>query len=196
MIDMRNIFILLLAAVAFTAQSQLSTRGHIVNSPTTTSPRIYKNGDLPVLQDKYPRFANGTPYFLEEWVSGDILLATGEKFENVKMHLDLVDNSLQYIAPDGRVLILSSPVKSIILRDSVHSVEYRFTHSSYLEGVIATEPGRYQVLVSGKATLYKHIQKTIAEPKNYSSSETEPSVNVQEDYFVFTDRTLSHQIKK
>jgi hypothetical protein len=188
---MRKIFILLLTTVAITAQAQLSTRGNIVNSPSTANSRYFNNADLPVIQDKYPKFANGTPYFLEDWVSGDILLVTGEKYENVKMRLDLVENSLQYIGPDGRELVLASPVKSITLRDSTNGKEYKFAHSSYLTGTTNADPGWYQVLASGTATLYKHIQKTIVEPKNYSSGMTEPSVNTQEDYFIYNDWTLS-----
>jgi hypothetical protein len=188
------LFVLFISGIT-AGQAQLPARGSLTNPPPKPTGRSYFSADLPVVQDKYPTFANGTPYFLEEWVSGDIVLTSGEVYKNVKMHLDLVENSLQYISPDGVELIATGPIKSITLRDSVNGKEYKFVHSSSLGGSTTVDPGWYLVLVSGSATFYKHISKTIVEPKNYSSSQTEPSVTTNSEYFLYTDWSLS-QIKK
>jgi hypothetical protein len=192
---MRIILFILFLSAGITAESQLPARGSLTNTPSTTNSHFYFNADLPVVQDKYPKFADGTPYFLEEWISGDIILASGQVYKNVKMRLDLVENSLQYISPDGVELVAASPVKSITIKDSANGKEYKFIYSSSIGGATTVEPGWYQVLVSGTATFYKRIFKTIVEPRNYSSSQTEPSVTTYSEYFLYSDWTLS-RIKK
>src|SRR5438477_7966606 len=97
---MRNIFLSLFFLFYFSASSQLkSQQGNF--TPATSGNRYYRDADLPVVKDKYPKFADGTPYFLEDWIEGDILLATGETFHHVKMRLDLVEQSLQYVNDKG-----------------------------------------------------------------------------------------------
>jgi hypothetical protein len=190
-LNMRKILILLFTFGSFTGLTQ---RPIITNNPSTANNHYYFDADLPVLVDKYPKFADGNPYFLEEWVNGDIVLGNGKIYHNVKLRLDLVENTLQYISPSGVELIATTPIKSIILKDSIQGNKY-IAHSAFLEGAKNIEPGWYQVLVTGAATLYKHIVKTIATPKNYSSSMTEASVNTSEEYFVHVDSTLS-RVKK
>ena len=185
---MRKILLILFILSAFAGQSQLST---ISNNPPTLNNHYYFNSDLPVIVDKYPKFANGTPYFLEEWTNGEIVLGNGEIYENIKIRLDLVENDLQYISPQGAELIATSPIKTVTLKDSVRQNEYKFVYSSFLKGSKSIETGWYLVLVSGPATLYKHIIKNVEQPKIYSSSTTEASVNTSEEYFIYTDSVLS-----
>jgi len=194
---MRKLLFIPFISFAITSYCQLPARGSLTNPPPTaaSTARSYRNADLPVLQDKYPKFADGSPYFLEEWVNGDIVLTTGEEYKNVKMRLDLVDNSLQYISPDGVELVVTSPVKSFTLKDSVNGKAYKFVHSASVGGSTIAEAGWYQALVSGTATFYKRITKTIVEPRNYSTSQTEPSVTTNSAYFLYANWTLQ-QIKK
>jgi hypothetical protein len=189
---MRKILILLFTFGSFNGLAQ---RPIISNNPSTADNRYYFNADLPVLVDKYPKFANGNPYFLEEWVNGDIVLGNGEVSHNVKLRLDLVENTLQYISPNGVELIATTPIRGVILKDSIRGNEYMVAYSAFLEGAKNIEPGWYQVLVTGTTTLYKHIVKTIAKPNNYSSSMTEATVNTSEEYFIYADSILS-RVKK
>ena len=188
---MRKMFLILFILPVFSGQSQSSITGSISNNPSTLNNHFYVNADLPVILDKYPRFANGTPYFLEEWVNADIVLGSGEIYENIKMRLDLVENTLQYINPRGAELIATSLIKTVTLKDSVHQNEYKFVYSSFLKGSKNIEKGWYMVLASGKATLYKYMVKTVEQPKIYSSSTTEASINTAAEYFIYTDSVLS-----
>lgn len=185
---MRKILTLLFTFATITSLSQRPT---INTNSSPVGDRFYFNSDLPVVISKYPEFADGTPYFLEAWTNADIILETGELYKNIKVRLDLVDNQLQYISPEGAELIASSPVKSVTLKDSVQGTEYQFVNSSFLDGAKNIDPSWYQVLASGTATLYKHISKSVSEPKVYSSSTTEPVVNTSEEYFIYADSVLS-----
>jgi len=59
-------------------------------SPPPVHNNFYKNADLAVVKDKYPPFASGTPYFIDEWLNADGELEHGETFKDVKMRLDLI----------------------------------------------------------------------------------------------------------
>jgi hypothetical protein len=145
----------------------------------------------PVFIDKYPTFASGTPYFITEWSNADVELENGETYKNVKARLDLVENTLQYVSPEGRELIATAPIKIVILKDSVSGSTYKFVSSSFLEGMKNTKTGWYLELTSGPACLYKRISKSITQPKTYSASETQPWINSSEEYFIYADSILS-----
>lgn len=191
---MRNSLFLLLLLFSLRAKSQLrSAQGNY--TPPTANARFYQNADLPVIKDKYPKFASGSPYFLEDWIEGDIQLSTGEIYHNVKMRLDLVENTLQYVNDKGVEVVAGSNIKTILLNDSINGHKYKFVHSAYIGGATSVEPGWYQVLASGNATFFKRTVKSIVEPRNYSSGDNEPSVNSQTEYYLYADWGLS-RIKK
>ena len=186
---MRKFLLFLFIGVPFAAISQIS------NSRAQNINPFYFSNDLPVLVDKYPRFADGSPYFSEDWLNGDITITGGKLYENIKVRLDLVDNTLQYISPKGAELVAITPIMNVLLKDSAQKKEYRFVHSSSIKSSKNITTGWYILLVSGPATLYKHISKTIIQPKNISSGATEPTVNTAEEYFIYTDSLLA-QVKK
>ena len=178
---------LLFILFIFAALVSRSQPGRVVAQPN----HFYLDMDLPVVIDKYPVFASGTPYFRDEWLAADIELGTGEIDKNIRVRIDFIDNTLQYISPQGRELIATTPIKTIILRDSTEGNVFKFISSSFLTNTKDTKAGWYLELVSGQACFYKKISKSMIQPKNYSASETQPSVNSSEEYFVCADSVLS-----
>src|SRR5690349_5529738 len=114
---MRKLVSIIFAFSTIVGRSQAPGRT-VQFSPPPVHNDFYKNADLPVVKDKYPPFASGTPYFIDEWLNADGELEHGETFKDVKMRLDLVDNTLQYINPDGLELVASSAIKTVIFKDS------------------------------------------------------------------------------
>ena len=158
-------------------------------SPPPIHNNFYKDADLAVVKDKYPPFASGTPYFIDEWLNADGELEHGETFKDVRMRLDLVENSLQYISPDGRELVASSAIKTVIFKDSTGGNQFKFVNSSFL-GMKKEKSALFLELVSGRACLYKQIFKSVNEPKNYIPGGTQISIESSEEYFIYTDSTL------
>jgi hypothetical protein len=158
-------------------------------SPAPVHNNFYKNADLPVVKDKYPPFASGTPYFIDEWLNADVELEHGETFKDVKMRLDLVENTLQYISPEGLELVASSAIKTVIFKDSIGGNQFKFVNSFFL-GMKKQKGAWLLELVSGHACLYKQIFKSVNEPKNYVPGGTEISIDSSEEYFIYTDSLL------
>lgn len=190
----KSIFIIF-ALSAFISRSQVPGGAVQFAQPSPASNHFYLNADLPVIIDQYPAFASGTPYFIDEWSNADIEAQSGEVYKNIRVRLNLIENTLQYITPEGRQLIATTPIKAVVIKDSASGNVYRFIYSFLLEGTKNTKAGWYLELILGQASFYKRISKTIIQPKNYSASETQPSVNTSEEYFIYTDSTLS-SVKK
>ena len=186
---MQKLFLIIFFFSGLISHSQAP--GVQFSQPAASNNHFYSNADLSVVINQYPAFANGSPYFIDEWLSADIEAQSGEVHKNVKVRLDLIENSLQYINPEGRQLITTTPIKAVVIKDSANGNVYKFIHSSLLEGTKNTKAGWYLELVSGHACFYKRISKTINQPATYSASETQPSVNSSEEYFIYVDPVLS-----
>jgi hypothetical protein len=187
--NMQKLIFIIFAFSALAARSQAPGR-MVQFSPPPVHNNSYLNADLPVVQDKYPIFSSGSPYFLDEWLNADIELANGAVDKNVKVRLDLIENTLQYISPEGRELIATAAIKTVILKDSSAGNVYKFVPSSFLDPMKNAKVDWYLELVSGPACLYKWITKAINQPKNYIPSESQASVISSEEFLIYADSIL------
>jgi hypothetical protein len=186
---MQKQLLILFVLSALIGRSQPPPGRTVSFSPPPVHNNFYKDADLAVVKDKYPPFASGTPYFIDEWLNADVELEHGETFKDVKMRLDLVENTLQYISPEGRELVASSAIKTVILKDSTGGNQFKFVNSFFL-GAKKEKSAWFLELLSGRACFYKQILKSINEPKNYMPGGTEISVNSSEEYFIYADSVL------
>ena len=186
---MGKLLLILLILTGLIGRSQ-PPPGRTVNfSPPPVHNNFYKNADLSVVKDKYPPFASGSPYFIDEWSNADVELEHGETFKDIKMRLDLVDNTMQYVSPEGHELVASSAIKTVVFKDSASGGQYKFINSSFL-GMTKAKGAWLLELVSGHACFYKQIIKSINEPKNYMPGGTETTINSSEEYFIYADSIL------
>lgn len=160
-----------------------------------SSSLFYTAGGTPVSDAKYIRVVEGSPYFNESYMKGKVVLAEGNTYDSIPMKLDLLDNSLQYLSPDGREMLATSSLKSITLHDSVSGNEYEFVHSNFLQPGGMPETGWYQILGSGQATLCKRIVKKITESRPYGSATVEQVINNMNQYFLIVNSVVT-RIKK
>ena len=151
-------------------------------------------GGEPFSSVKYVKVVEGTPYFREEWMRGSVTLKDSNEYLNLRLRLDLVANTVEYISKTGQQLVASSALREIRLVDSITGKSFRFIHSSTIPAKEVTT-GWYEVLVEGKATLLKRIHKEIQETKPYSSATTEQRINSVNQYFLLSNKSLS-RVKK
>lgn len=161
------------------------------NNLPNTAGLYYAVGGQPFLNYKYVRVMEGTPYFKEEWMGGKVIMSGGYAYDSVYLRLDLMENSLHYIGQDGQEMISTSPVRSVILSDSVTGNKYRFVNSDYLPVSGKVEQGWYQVLDTGQVTLYKRYVKVINENKPYNAATTEQRIITNGQYFLMISAVLT-----
>src|SRR4029078_1810858 len=92
---------------------------------------------------------------------------------------------------EGRELVASGAIKTVIFKDSTSGNQFKFVNSSFL-GAKKERSAWFLELISGHACFYKQILKSINEPKNYIPGGTEISVNSSEEYFIYADSVLLH----
>ncbi|HLG40079.1 MAG TPA: hypothetical protein VI461_10435 [Chitinophagaceae bacterium] len=181
-------FLLPLSAAAASAQQVVD----VGKQDVKLSPNMfYVVGGSPVSTTKYIRIVSGSPYFNDDWMYGKAELADGSKYQNIKLKLDLIDNSLLFLNADSNEMIATASIKSITLTDNLSGKEYNFIFSSFIKTTEKIETGWYQALAEGQATMYKRITKKINEVRPYGSATIEQNINTSNKYFLFTNSVFS-----
>jgi hypothetical protein len=186
---MRTFFYLLFFLPVFAGHSQKVI--DVGKNDADAGRLFYTVGGEPFSMAKYVKVVSGSPYFIDSWMKGRLVLGSGWVYDSLLLRLDLLENFLQYIGPDGREMIATTPVSSVTLLDSVAGKEYNFVHSSFLQTPATIDPGWYQLLSSGSATIYKRILKTIQENRPYNSATTEQTIHTSGQYFLFANGILT-----
>lgn len=187
---MKTLFSLLFFLLAFTSFAQ-----KVIDVGKSTLPNtagsLYSVGGQPFQNFKYVKVVDGTPYFKEDWMGGKVIMSGGFAYDSIYLRLDLMDHSVHYLEPGGREMLAAPGIKAVILSDSGTGKKYQFIHSSYLTVSGKTEPGWYQLIAEGKATLLKRFVKTINETKPYGSGTTEQTIVTFSSYFLLEETVLT-----
>ena len=141
------------------------------------------NGE-PVLVAKFTKLVEGSPYFMDEWAKGDVVMPKGTTYKDIPLKLDLIDQEVRYKDDKEREFIANSAIREIYLKGTDGISNYHFVHSSFLEKAEGMGKGWYQLLSSGEASLYKGYKKTVNENKPYGSATTEQRIQTTEQYIV------------
>lgn len=193
---MKIILSILFFLQAFTVCCQQSKTVDVNKEIVNVSPaRFFTVGGEPVSNVKYIRVVAGTPYFNEAWMKGSLDLSDGHGYENLWLKIDLTDNTLLYLDADGKEMIATSVIKNVTLIDSVTGKKYNFVYADFIMNTGKIKPGWYQLIASGKASVYKHYAKIINETKPYGSATYEQSIVTASNYFLLTDSVFS-EIKR
>ena len=190
-----KISILFASIFAFTIQVNAQ-----LNSISTTS----KWGQRIFLSDVNGRaFVNkyadisGSAYFFPNFKFANIVLKDGRAYKNVNARLNLVEHEVNFIASNGEEgYIGKGMVSSIAFNDTTKEGvnEYLFqTGFSPIDNQNFIH--FYQVLVSGKTSLLKSINKSIDERVNELSGEKSKEFAVRENLYILSGGSLK-RIKK
>ena len=158
--------------------SGLKSFYNVVNSEPITSPNN-------------PRQVEGTPFFNDSWMKGIITLKDGNSYSGQKLRLDLLENRVHFIGPDGKEKVCSDIVDRLILLDTVNDQVYTFVHSSALP--IHPDLRDYawlEVLAQGSARLFKFHKKELAEVSVYAGAPVD-KIKTQARYYLFFGNKLT-----
>ncbi|MBL7703425.1 MAG: hypothetical protein JNM14_14335 [Ferruginibacter sp.] len=193
---MKNIFIAFFSCFSanIAAQTTVVDVGKANTGGTAPSNLIYAVGGVPMNNAKYVTIVEGSAFYYDAFVSGKIILSGGRMYDKIKLRLDLMDNSVQYISPEGTELVATTPIKTVVLYDAALDKALQFDHSDFI-GSPQTEKGWYQLLDTGTAWLYKRHNKSIRENKPYGSATTEQYITTSYNYYLLLNSVLT-PIKK
>jgi hypothetical protein len=195
MIPMKFILAALLSFLSITVFSQTVIDVGKNNSGGQPSNLFYAVGGIPLNNAKYVAVREGSPFFDEALAKGRIVLSGGKVYDNIRLRLDLMDNTIHYISPEGEELIATTPIKTIFLTDSVSQKENQFDYSDFIMTLSKIEPGWYQLLDTGAVRLYKRHTKSIRENKPYGSATVDQFITTAFSYYMLFNSVFT-PIKK
>lgn len=81
-------------------------------------------------------------------------------------------------------MIASTPIREVILWDTIFNNDHRFIFSGYIETTDNPEKDFYELLQTGKAELYKQHKKRVLENRPYGSATVEQTIQTNFRYYV------------
>lgn len=191
---MKLFIVILLCTSTITLQAQKMVDVAEGNS-SAMSPSFFTvvNGE-PVVFAKFAKIVDGTPYFSDEWMKGNVVINGGTQFAGVYMKLDLYDNEVHYRDPKGNELVATTQIQKLILFDSSTQLVFNFINGAYINANEQVK-GWYQLLTEGNASVFKHIKKRMTENKPYGSATIERSLFTSFYYYALYNGNFI-QIKK
>jgi hypothetical protein len=109
----------------------------------------------------------GSPFFDPEFLPADIVLATGQRYENVLVKINLLSNEVIYKTPEGKELAVLPAIKQVELNKNGNLLFFEYGFPVYEK---QNQKTIYQVLAKGKVTLLKYFFVQVTEAKPYSSA--------------------------
>jgi hypothetical protein len=134
--------------------------------------------------DKYVKVKEGTPYYDNEWCTGTLIVGTGTVYQNLQLKLDLLNHEVHYKDANDREMILTVPLKEVVLRPGGLNARTFIPGKAWAEADKKLADSWLQVLVNDTVSLLLDIRKKLTETQGYSSATTEQSISDSYVYFL------------
>ena len=114
--------------------------------------------------------AEGTPYLEDAYRPADITTTGNKTYTGIMVKLNLVENDVQFLGPDGSEMLATMPISKI----KFHKTEKEGAANNLLVQSFSAinEPGAkvYAVLDSGKISLLKHLKIGFRDDRRYNEA--------------------------
>ncbi|MBS1659829.1 MAG: hypothetical protein JST68_02125 [Bacteroidetes bacterium] len=132
---------------------------------------------------KYVKVKEGSPYFIDDWSKGAIVLPGGKTFNHLDIKLNLLDNEVHYMGADGKEMVASVPISEVLFGDSTTPTHYTFINGSTLADQTLSNIW-LEVLVNDKVSLMHQLRKKILTGSNYGSATEEQTIQTADFYYL------------
>lgn len=156
---------------------------------------LYTVAGVPFVNAKFARVVEGTPFFKENMMKGAIILSEGREYKNIMVRINLLESQVNYMDDKHVELIASSPIKEVVLWDTINKKDYRFVFSGSIDATEKPEKDYYELLQTGKVEFYKQYKKKLTEFMPYGSATVEQRIQTNSRYFILKDKQWK-EIKK
>lgn len=116
----------------------------------------------------------GSPYLEQDFRKGDVIMASGRKFENMDIKYDILVKKVVFIdAKDGESKFFDAPIVSFSFKSGEFS-RYFFK---------SVDGNFYELLTNGKVPLWKGVAKSIIEDRPYGTTKAQKIINTNTYYY-------------
>jgi hypothetical protein len=140
---------------------------------------------------KFVRVTGGSPFFKDQFMQGKLFDDAGGRYVCSAVRINLLDNEINFLAPDGKEMTATSPVRRIVLTDTVTKENYYF-----ILGLELNPPDKIlektwlQVLVNDETSLCLQKRKMIHETPAYGTATTDQDIVTIDTYFLRLNGSL------
>ncbi len=177
-----------LAGIFINANSQRVIDVDKEGNSATVLNYMYTVAGTPFVNAKFSRVVEGSPFFSEEMMKGAIILSEGKEYRNIIVRINLLDFQVNYIGDKQIELVASTPIREVVLWDTINNKDYRFISSNFIDATVKPEKDFYELLQAGKTELYKQHKKQMLESKPYGSATVEQRIQTEVFYFVLKEK--------
>lgn len=156
---------------------------------------MYTVAGTPFVMAKFARVVEGSPFFNEKMMKGAIIMSAGKEYKSRLVRLNLLETQVNYMNDENVEMIATSPIKEVVIWDTILGKDYRFIFSNYINTTSPIERDFYELLQAGKAELYKQYKKQMRETRPYGAATYEQTIQTDLYYYVLTDQQWN-KIKK
>ncbi|HET9744618.1 MAG TPA: hypothetical protein VFP97_02830 [Chitinophagaceae bacterium] len=149
---------------------------------------VYTVAGTPFVSAKFLRVVEGSPFFNEQMMKGAIILSEGKEYRNIMVRINLLESQVNYIGDKQIEMVASTPIREVVVWDTINNKDHSFIYSTYIEAVEKPEKGFYELLQAGQAQLYKRHKKQLLESKPYGSATIEQRIQTEITYFILKDK--------
>lgn len=192
---MKNYFLVFICFI--TTSTSLSAQANSVSTTSKWGQQIFLsdvNGRA--FENKYAD-VSGSAYLYPNFKFATIVLKDGRTYNNVQARLNLVEHEVNFIASNGEQgYIGKGMVTSILFNDTTkEGIKSLFFQTGFTAIDNQTAIHFYQVIVSGKLSLLKSMNKNIEERLNELSGEISKEFAQRENLYVLNEGSLK-RVKK
>ena len=192
---MKNYFLVFICLI--TTSTSLSAQANSVSTTSKWGQQIFLsdvNGRA--FENKYAD-VSGSAYLYPNFKFATIELKDGRTYNNVQARLNLVEHEVNFIASNGEQgYIGKGMVTSILFNDTTkEGIKSLFFQTGFTAIDNQTAIHFYQVIVSGKLSLLKSMNKNIEERLNELSGEKSKEFAQRENLYVLNEGSLK-RVKK
>jgi hypothetical protein len=140
----------------------------------------------------------GSPYYPEKYYLADIILNSGKKYIGIRARLNLMDNELLFMTPDGTEMTLTSPVLKIVFTDPYNNkAMLNITFQKNFPAIDQqTAESYYEVLDSGSVKLLKYHKITYDDRKGYNEATMTRYFQETNLYYLYSEKTGMVKLEK
>jgi hypothetical protein len=156
---------------------------------------LYTVSGQPFMKARFAKVIEGSAFFNEQFMQGAIILSEGREYKYKLVRLNILDKEINYIDNRGDELVATTPIREVILWDTISKTDHRFVVSEYIEADKKPEKDFYELLQSGAAELYKQYKKTLVETQVYGNATWEQKIFTDTRYYLLHQKQW-RRIKK
>ena len=193
---MKNRLIALLICLTIASSSLYSQANNISTTSKWGQQIFLSDVNGRAFENKYSD-VSGSAYLYPNFKFAIIVLKDGRTYNNVQARLNLVEHEVNFIASNGEQgYIGKGMVTSILFNDTTKDgVNANFFQTGFSPIDNQSAIHFYQVLVNGKISLLKSINKNIEERLNELSGEKSKEFAQRENLYVLSEGSLK-RVKK